>query len=73
MESKIREMLELRLLINRHALMRHLYIDADNFQMAMYHQLMFLSHSYEFGALKNSATAKENANYWAAMLCWDYK
>ena len=73
MESKVRQMLGLRSLINHHALMRQVYIDADNFQMAMYNQLMFLSYAEQFGEVKNSMKNKQYAKYLAAALCWDYK
>lgn len=73
MESKVREMLGIRFNLNRHALMRQMYIDADDFRMAMYNQLMYLSYAEELGALKNSMSDKQYAKYLAASLCWDYK
>lgn len=73
MESKIRRMLNFRRLMSHHAYRRQEYIEAKDYQMAMYNHFIFLSYAEEFGSLMNSLTAKEKANYWAAMLCWDYK
>jgi hypothetical protein len=66
-------MLNIRLALNRYALMRQLNINADEFRMAMYYQLLFLSFIEEFGELKNSMTDKQFAKYLAATLCLDYK
>ncbi len=73
MESKIRELLFLKYHIAYSAYRRQVHIDTGDFQMAMYQHFMFLDYAEQFGALMNSMTKKENANYWAAMLCWDYK
>lgn len=73
MESKVKELLYLRSEMFHDAARRQDWIDTNDFQMAMYHQFMFLSRAEQFGAIKNSMTQKEYAEYLAAMLCWDYK
>ena len=56
-----------------HSYRRQVYIDLDDFQMAMYNHFMFLDLAEQFGAIKNSMTKKESQQYMLAMLCWDYK
>ena len=73
MESKITLMLFIKYHIDYCAYRRQVHIVTGDFQMAMYQHFMFLDYAEQFGALMNSLTAKEKANYWAAMLCWDYK
>ncbi len=73
MESKVIELLFLKYYIAYSAYRRQVHIDTGDFQMAMYHQFLFLDYAEQFGALKNSMTDKQYAKYLAAMLCWDYK
>jgi len=73
MESKIRELLFLKYYIAYSAYRRQVHIDTGDFQMAMYHQFLFLDYTEKAGAIMLSMTNKERADYYQAMLCWDYK
>jgi hypothetical protein len=73
MESKVRELLYLKSNIAHCAFRRQVHIDTGDFQMAMYHQFMFHDYTEKAGAIMLSMTNQERADYYQAMLCWDYK
>ena len=73
MESKITLMLFLKYYIAYSAYRRQVHIDTGDFQMAMYHQFLFLDYAEQFGEVMLSTTNQESQDYYQAMLCWDYK
>ncbi len=73
MESKIKKLLLASAEMLFYAYRRRDWIEANDFQMAMYNQFMFLSLAEEVGSVKESMTNKEYTEYIKAMLCLDYK
>ncbi len=73
MESKVRELLFLKYHIAYSAYRRQVHIYTGDFQMAMYHQFLFHDLTEQAGAIMLSMKNKERADYYHAMLCWDYK
>jgi len=73
MESKIRELLFIKYHIAYSAYRRQVHIDTGDFQMAMYQQFMFHDYTEQAGAVMLSMSDSVRADYYHAMLCWDYK
>jgi hypothetical protein len=73
MESKVKELLFLKYHIAYCAYRRQVHIDTGDFQMAMYQHFMYLDYAEQVGAIMLSMKNKERADYFQAMLCWDYK